>query len=101
MEQTHAHRQESKSGIPRTGYLVPGRDTPRARPNAESSWDVAAVAAVIGLGVGLGLWDMGWGWGSWDWVWVCWDWDWVYRLWVGFGLGLGWVISSISTIQGS
>ena len=35
----------SKWGIPRTGYLVPGRDATRAWPNAESSWDVTAAAA--------------------------------------------------------
>ena len=33
----------SKWGIPRTGYLVPGRDTPRARSNGESCSDSAAV----------------------------------------------------------
>ena len=38
----------SKWGIPRTGYLVPGRDTPRAWSNTKSSWETvaAAVAAV-------------------------------------------------------
>ena len=42
-------KKTSKWGIPRTGYLVPGRDTPRAWSNTQNSWDVAAaaVAAVI------------------------------------------------------
>ena len=30
----------------RTGYLVPGRDGPGALPDMDSSWDVAAAAAV-------------------------------------------------------
>ena len=33
-------------GFPRTGYLVPGRDTPRAQPNTQSCWDAAAAVAV-------------------------------------------------------
>ena len=30
----------------RTGYLLPARDGPGALPDVESSWDVAAAAAV-------------------------------------------------------
>ena len=32
--------------VPGEGYLVPVRDTPRARPNGESSWETAAAVAV-------------------------------------------------------
>ena len=42
--QFRVQKSKSKWGIPRKGYLVPGRDAPRARPNGESSWDVAAAA---------------------------------------------------------
>ena len=38
---------ESKWGIPRTGYLIPGRDTPRAWSNTKSSWETVAAAAVV------------------------------------------------------
>ena len=34
---------------PRTGYLVPGRDTPRAQPNGESSWETIVAAAVVAV----------------------------------------------------
>ena len=39
----------SKWGIPRTGYLVPRRDTPRAQPNTQSSWETVAAAAVAAV----------------------------------------------------
>ena len=45
----------SKWGIPRTGYLVPGRDGPGAWPNGESSWETVAAAAVAAVTSSGGL----------------------------------------------
>ena len=39
---SEAYRSE---GFPRTGYLIPGRDTPRAWSNTKSSWQTVAAAA--------------------------------------------------------
>ena len=33
----------------RTGYLIPARDGPRALPDMDSSWDVAAVVAAAAV----------------------------------------------------
>ena len=37
----------SKWGIPRTGYLVPGRDDPELLPDWESCWDAAAAVVAV------------------------------------------------------
>ena len=36
-------------GFAHTGYLVPGRDAPRAQPNAMSSLETVAAAAVAAV----------------------------------------------------
>ena len=45
----------SKRGIPRTGYLVPGRDAPGARPNGESSWETVAATAAVAAVTWMGM----------------------------------------------
>ena len=42
-------QEMSKCGIPRTGYLVPGRDAPGVQPNGESSWETVAAPAVSAI----------------------------------------------------
>ena len=44
----HVHYCRSE-GFPRTGCLVPGRDTPRAGSNTKSSWETVAAAAVAAV----------------------------------------------------
>ena len=42
----------SERGIPRTGYLIPVRDTLWDLPGWESCWDVAVVVAAAGVTLG-------------------------------------------------
>ena len=43
-------------GFPRTGYLIPGRDTPRAWSNTKSSWQTAVAAAAVSWSKMVQIW---------------------------------------------